>query len=89
VKSYQKKTRTKKLLSGRKPGPSCAIEVQREMAERDADVPSDRRIEFRMGINVGDTMKDGLAGINATVVEYHGKSWIFYDERPDYSAVQA
>ena len=25
-----------------------------EMAERNAEVPSDRRIEFRMGINLGD-----------------------------------
>jgi adenylate cyclase len=38
----------------------CAVEVQREMTERNADVPSGRRIEFRMGINVGDIMKDGL-----------------------------
>src|ERR1700722_13251790 len=30
------------------------------MAERNVDVPSDRRIEFRMGINLGDIMKDGL-----------------------------
>jgi adenylate cyclase len=37
----------------------CAVEVQREMAERNADVPSDRRIEFRMGINIGDIIKDG------------------------------
>src|ERR1700732_1673462 len=37
----------------------CAVEVQREMAKRNADVPSDRRIEFRMGINFGDIMKDG------------------------------
>ena len=37
----------------------CAVEVQREMAERNADVPPDRRIEFRMGINVGDIMRDG------------------------------
>ena len=36
----------------------CAVEVQREMAERNADVPPDRRIEFRMGINVGDIIKD-------------------------------
>jgi adenylate cyclase len=33
--------------------------VQREMAERNTDVPPDRRIEFRMGINVGDVIKDG------------------------------
>src|ERR1700751_4436283 len=37
----------------------CAVEVQREMAERNADVPPDRRIEFRMGINIGDIIKDG------------------------------
>src|SRR5262249_4650588 len=37
----------------------CAVEVQREMAERNADVPLDRRIEFRMGINLGDIIKDG------------------------------
>src|SRR6201987_6206579 len=37
----------------------CAVDVQREMAERKADVPPDRRIELRMGINVGDIIKDG------------------------------
>jgi adenylate cyclase len=36
----------------------CAVEVQRAMAQRNADVPPDRRIEFRMGINVGDIIKD-------------------------------
>src|ERR1700757_4321826 len=37
----------------------CAVEVQREMAERNADVSPDGRIELRMGINVGDIIKDG------------------------------
>jgi class 3 adenylate cyclase len=37
----------------------CAVEVQREMTERTAELPPDRRIEFRMGINVGDIIKDG------------------------------
>jgi len=32
----------------------CAVEVQREMARRDADVRPDNRIELRIGINVGD-----------------------------------
>ncbi len=36
----------------------CAVEVQREMALRNADVPADRRIELRMGINLGDIIKD-------------------------------
>jgi TolB-like protein len=37
----------------------CAVQVQREITERNADVPPDRRIELRMGINVGDIIKDG------------------------------
>src|SRR6266852_5018009 len=32
----------------------CAVEVQRGMAERNAGVPAERRIEFRVGINLGD-----------------------------------
>jgi len=32
----------------------CAVDVQREMAARNADVPADTRIEFRVGINLGD-----------------------------------
>jgi len=32
----------------------CAVEVQRGMIERNADVPNGKRIEFRIGINVGD-----------------------------------
>jgi adenylate cyclase len=37
----------------------CAVDVQREMALRNADVPADRRIEFRIGINLGDIIRDG------------------------------
>src|ERR1700745_1713124 len=38
----------------------CAVEVQREMIARNASVPAQRRIEFRMGINVGDIIiEDG------------------------------
>jgi adenylate cyclase len=36
----------------------CAVEIQDEMAKRNADVPPDRRIEFRIGINVGDIILD-------------------------------
>jgi len=36
----------------------CAVEIQREMAERNPDVLSDRRIEFRVGINLGDIIID-------------------------------
>jgi TolB-like protein/class 3 adenylate cyclase len=36
----------------------CAVEVQREMAERNASVPAERRIEFRVGIHQGDIIID-------------------------------
>jgi len=39
-------------------GVRCAVEIQREMAKRNADVQPDRRIEFRVGINVGDIIID-------------------------------
>jgi adenylate cyclase len=32
----------------------CAAEVQRSVAEQNTDVPQDKRIEFRIGIHVGD-----------------------------------
>jgi len=37
----------------------CAVEVQRGMAERNADVAPDKRLDFRIGINVGDIIIDG------------------------------
>ena len=37
----------------------CAVEVQRGMAERNASEQPDRRIEFRVGINLGDIIIDG------------------------------
>jgi adenylate cyclase len=36
----------------------CAVELQREMAERNADVVAETRIEFRIGINLGDIIID-------------------------------
>jgi adenylate cyclase len=37
----------------------CAIEVQRELRARNDDLLSDRRLEFRIGINLGDVMVEG------------------------------
>src|SRR5215467_12481243 len=37
----------------------CAVEVQERMVERNADVASDQRIAFRVGINLGDIIIDG------------------------------
>jgi adenylate cyclase len=37
----------------------CAVELQQEMTDRNAEVPEEKRIEFRMGINLGDIIRDG------------------------------
>ena len=36
----------------------CAIEVQTGMLERNVGLPEDRRIEFRIGIHVGDVVEE-------------------------------
>ena len=36
----------------------CAIEVQNGMVERNAGLPPERRIEFRVGIHVGDVVEE-------------------------------
>ena len=38
---------------------ACAVSVQRQMARRNAKVAEDKRIVFRIGINVGDIIIDG------------------------------
>ena len=37
----------------------CAAEIQRELAARNADVPEARRMQFRIGINLGDVLVKG------------------------------
>jgi len=45
-----------------------AVEIQQELAKRNAGLPTDRRMEYRIGINLGDIMVEGEAiygdGIN-------------------------
>src|SRR5271169_3905283 len=37
----------------------CMVEIQRGMLERNADIPPEKRIDFRVGINIGDVIVDG------------------------------
>ena len=36
----------------------CAVEVQNRMVERNAGMPEDRRIEFRIGVHLGDVVEE-------------------------------
>ena len=38
---------------------TCAAEIQHGMVARNADVPTDERMEFRVGVNVGDVVVEG------------------------------
>ena len=37
---------------------NCAVEVQRELAERNTKLPDKRKMEFRIGINLGDVIEE-------------------------------
>ena len=37
----------------------CAVEIQQGMSERGAEVPKEKRIELRIGINLGDVIVEG------------------------------
>src|SRR5215475_13942827 len=37
----------------------CAVEIQRAMVDRNAAEPDDKRITFRIGVNLGDVISDG------------------------------
>ena len=41
----------------------CAIEIQNGLIERNAGVPEDRRIEFRVGIHVGDVVEESVGDL--------------------------
>src|ERR1700761_8950496 len=36
----------------------CAVEIQRGMGEREPEVPEEKRIEFRVGVNLGDVIAE-------------------------------
>ena len=38
---------------------ACAVDIQRSMAARNADLPEDRLIQFRIGVNLGDVIIEG------------------------------
>ena len=37
----------------------CAVETQKQIAERNADLPENRRMLFRIGVNLGDIVDEG------------------------------
>jgi adenylate cyclase len=40
-------------------GVECAVEIQKELKTRNADLSENRKMEFRIGVNLGDVIEDG------------------------------
>jgi adenylate cyclase len=40
-------------------GVRCAVEIQEELRVRNAELPENRRMQFRIGINLGDVVEEG------------------------------
>src|SRR5271165_254793 len=47
----------------------CAVEIQNAMVERNSGVPADRRIEFRIGIHLGDVVEEADGDLMGDGVE--------------------
>jgi class 3 adenylate cyclase len=52
----------------------CAVEVQRGMAKREPEASEQRRIRFRVGINLGDVICIGLTHLTARSITEFVKS---------------
>jgi len=39
---------------------NCGVELQRDLSERNAELSENRRMRFRIGINLGDVLEDGV-----------------------------
>ena len=37
----------------------CGVEIQKELKARNAELPENRKMEFRIGVNLGDVIEDG------------------------------
>jgi len=37
---------------------NCAVEIQRELAERNTNLPDNRKMKFRIGVNLGDVIEE-------------------------------
>jgi adenylate cyclase len=63
---------------------ACAVAIQRAMATRNADLPEDKRIVFRIGINLGDIFGDGddIFGDGVNIAAREGARGRHGDPRP-------
>jgi adenylate cyclase len=59
----------------------CAIEVQHGMIERNAGLPPERRIEFRVGIHLGDVVEESDGDLMGDGVNTSPRGWRAFASR--------
>jgi adenylate cyclase len=67
----------------------CAVEIQKELKTRNAELPENRRMEFRIGINLGDVIESKISN-TITVTRREGLCRIGFSSslsRQDCSAL--
>jgi adenylate cyclase len=67
----------------------CAVEIQKELKTRNAELPENRRMEFRIGINLGDVIESKISN-TITVTRREGLCRIRFSSslsRQDCSAL--
>ena len=65
----------------------CAVEVQNGMVERNAGVPSERRIEFRIGVHLGDVVEEADGDLMGDGVNIRGRAvWMAASDDPTFLA---
>ena len=37
----------------------CSVEIQKDLKQKNEDLPESKRLEFRIGVNIGDVIQDG------------------------------
>src|SRR5258708_25264995 len=51
----------------------CGIEIQNAMIDRNAGVPSERRIDFRIGIHLGDVVEESDGDLMGDGLNFAGR----------------
>ena len=55
----------------------CAIEIQKELKAKNTELPENQKMEFRMGVNIGDVIEEGKKIYGEGSILLHGsRAWL-------------
>ena len=65
----------------------CSVEIQKDLQQKNADLPTDKRLEFRIGVNIGDVIQEGdrIGKNNGHVLEIRDSSMLVREAYVDFA----